>query len=156
MTIRVLGIDPGLVETGWGIVEITGQRLVYIASGAIKPPSQALFSQRLLYIYNGIKDIISEFSPHEAAIEDTYVNSNYGSSLKLAQARAAAILALASNGLEAVEYPAKKVKKSLVGSGSAEKEQIQAMLSLLLKGIVIKNNNEADAVAIAICHAHHL
>lgn len=156
MTTRVIGIDPGLMETGWGVVEISGQRLQYIASGFIKTNSNDALSQRLLHIHNNIQQVVTEFSPQAAAIEDTYVNNNYGSSLKLSHARAAAILSLAINNLIAAEYPAKTVKKSLVGSGKAEKEQVQAMLSLLLKGLVIKNNNEADALAVAICHAHHL
>jgi len=156
MKTRVLGIDPGLLETGWGVVEIAGQRLQYIASGVIKTSSTAALSNRLLHIHNNIQQIVIEFMPQAAAIEDTYVNNNFGSSLKLSHARAAAILSLAINNIAAAEYPAKTVKKSLVGNGNADKEQVQAMLALLLKGLVIKNNNEADAIAVAICHAHHI
>ena len=153
---RILGVDPGLVETGWSIVDIFNRRLEYIASGVIKTDINLPIPQRLLSIHQGITTVIEQHEPMTAAIENTYVNSNFASSLKLAHARAASMLPLAAAGLTIEEYPAKTVKKCLVGNGKADKEQMQAMLKLLLGGMVIKNNNEADAVAIAICHAYHI
>lgn len=153
---RVIGIDPGLMETGWGIIESSGQRIKYIASGVIKTESADPLPKRLLKIHTDLLEILDEYRPNTSGIEDTYVNVNSGSSLKLSHARASAMLTLAIRECIIAEYPAKTVKKSLVGNGKAEKEQIQAMLVILLGGMLVKNKNEADALAIAICHAHHI
>lgn len=156
MKIRVLGIDPGLTETGWGIVDCAGQKLEYIASGTICSKASMPLSERLLNIYNCTQKVILEFAPQRAAIENTYVSNNYESSLKLAHARAAAMLSMAIAGIALEEYQAKTVKKSILGSGNSQKEQVQVMLKYLLGGLIVKNHNEADAIAIAICHANHL
>jgi len=153
---RVIGIDPGLTETGWGIIESVGQRIQYIASGVIKTEASDPLPKRLLKIHTELLEVLDRYHPNASGIEDTYVNVNSGSSLKLSHARASAMLTLAMRACPIVEYPAKTVKKSLVGNGKAEKEQIQAMLVILLGGAFVKNKNEADALAIAICHAHHI
>ncbi len=156
MKIRVLGIDPGLVQTGWGVIDIVDRKSVYVASGVIKTDSSHELPARMLIIHQGIQLIIDQLNPTVSAIEKTYVNKNFESSLKLAHARAAAMLSLAIGQLNIVEYQAKTVKNSVVGSGNAEKQQVQAMISILLNKKVAWNNNEADALAVAICHAHHI
>jgi crossover junction endodeoxyribonuclease RuvC len=153
---RVIGIDPGLMETGWGVIESSGQRIKYISSGVIRTEASDPLHKRLLKIHIDLLEILDKYHPNTSGIEDTYVNVNSGSSLKLSHARASAMLTLAIRNCPVIEYPAKTVKKSLVGNGKAEKEQIQAMLVILLGGMLVKNKNEADALAIAICHAHHI
>ncbi len=156
MTHVFLGIDPGLGNTGWGVIAAGGGKLRYIAAGVITTSASQEMASRLLHIHEQLQKVIVQYTPHYAAIEVTYVNKNYGSSLKLAHARAAAILTASLQGLMPVEYQAKIIKKALTGSGSADKEQIIAMLGLLMPGVCVNDNNAADALAIAICHAHHL
>lgn len=154
-TIRIIGIDPGLRRTGWGIVETDGVRLSYIASGHIASPTDEDLAYRLREIFIGITGVLTSFSPREAAIEETFVNENARATLKLGQARGMALLAPAMKGLRVAEYSPNLIKKSVVGSGHADKRQIQAMIGILLPRAKFGSADEADALAIAICHAHH-
>jgi crossover junction endodeoxyribonuclease RuvC len=153
---RFLGIDPGLNFTGWGIVDyISADKFTYIASGIIKTVPKMEYSQRLNHIFNQSLKIIENYSPKHAAIEDTYVNVNNKSSIMLAQAKAASIIAISQNNIPLVEYAAKKVKKTISGTGNADKSQIIKMISYWLPNISVKFSDEADALAIALCHASH-
>ncbi len=154
-TIRIIGIDPGLRRTGWGIVETDGVRLAYIASGHVGSTSDEALAYRLREIFEGLSGVISSFKPAEAAVEETFVNENARATLKLGQARGMALLAPALKGLAVAEYPPNLVKKSVVGTGHAEKRQIQAMVGFLLPKARFESADEADALAIAICHANH-
>ena len=153
--IRIIGIDPGLRRTGWGVVESDGVRLGYVASGVISAPADAELAYRLRELFEGIASVIASFKPQEAAIEETFVNENARSTLKLGQARGMALLAPAMRGLIVAEYSPNLVKKSVVGAGHAEKRQIAAMIGFLLPRARITSADEADALAIAICHANH-
>ncbi len=152
---RVLGIDPGLENTGWGIIDAQGNRLSYVASGIIKTKAADEISLRLLQIQQGLSTIIAQWQPETSAIEETFVNKNAASSLKLGMARGAAMLAPAMAGLPVGEYAANLVKKSVVGSGHADKDQIAHMIKVLLPAVNGAKADEADALAVAICHAHH-
>ena len=152
--VRVIGIDPGLRNTGWGVIEHKNGALNYIASGVIETDAKQDMADRLLFIHKGLNAVIKNFAPQMSAIEETYVNSNYASSLKLSQARGAAILSLSMEGLKPEEYPAKTIKKALVGTGKADKEQVVSMIGYLMPGVRIESKDAADAVAIAICHAN--
>lgn len=152
--IRILGIDPGLRRTGWGVIRVEGTRLSCIAHGVIAPPASAALSDRLLAVMSGIEAVIAEHVPDEAAAEETFMADNAMSALKLGHARAAAMLAPARAGLPVAEYAARLVKKSVVGTGAADKTQIAAMIKVLLPGTGAKAD-AADALAVAICHAHH-
>ena len=154
-SLRILGIDPGLVRCGWGIIETIENRLVFIAGGVIKPDPKAPMAERLGTIDSGLAAVINEWKPHEAAIEETFSNMNAASTLKLGMARGAAFLAPARAGLTVAEYAANAVKKSVVGSGHAGKEQVQMMVKVLLPKAVFEIADTADALAIAITHAHH-
>ncbi|MEE2760278.1 MAG: crossover junction endodeoxyribonuclease RuvC [Pseudomonadota bacterium] len=154
-TIRLIGIDPGLRNTGWGIIDCDGNRLSHVADGAIHSKSRDPLAARLSQLYDGIAEIIDRFKPAEAAIEETFVNVNAVSTLKLGQARGIALLAPARAGLVVAEYPPNAVKKSVVGAGHAAKEQVQMMVSTLLPGCLSSSADAADALALAICHAHH-
>ena len=151
---RLLGLDPGLRHTGWGIVDAEGNRLHHVASGRIDS-GEGTIAERLVRLYDGITDVIARFHPDEAAVEETYVNMNPSSTLKLGLARGTVILAPAKAGLEVAEYSPSLIKKSVVGSGRAEKEQIGRMVRMLLPGAEPSSADAADALAIAICHAHH-
>jgi len=153
-TIRIIGIDPGLRRTGWGVVESDGVRLVYVASGVITPPKDDDLAYRLSALFDEITGIIQSFSPSEAAVEETFVNENPRSTLKLGQARGAVLLAPARLGLRVAEYTPNLIKKSVTGTGHAEKQQVQAMISFLLPKATFGCADEADALAIAITHAH--
>jgi crossover junction endodeoxyribonuclease RuvC len=153
--IRLIGIDPGLRRTGWGVVDSDGSRLSYVASGMITTPADADLAYRLRELFEGIASVIASFKPIEAAVEETYVNDNARSTLKLGQARGMALLAPAMGGLKVAEYPPNLIKKSVVGAGHAEKRQIQAMIGFLLPKARFETADEADALAIAICHANH-
>lgn len=152
---RLLGIDPGLRNTGWGIIESRGNRLSYIADGVVRSTATLPLSQRLLQLYDGIAEIIEKFAPDEVAVEETFVNKNGASTLKLGQARGIALLVPARFALPVAEYPANLVKKSVVGVGHADKGQIQMMVRVLLPSSLATSADAADALAIAICHAHH-
>ena len=154
-TIRIIGIDPGLRRTGWGILESDGVRLTYVASGIVAAATDADLAFRLREIYEGLTAIISQFAPQEAAVEETFVNENARATLKLGQARGMALLAPAMKGLNVAEYPPNLVKKTVVGAGHAEKHQIQAMIGFLLPKARFETADEADALAIAICHSSH-
>lgn len=154
-TVRIIGIDPGLRRTGWGIVESDGVRLTYIDSGHISSTNDEVLAYRLREIFEGVASVISGFSPSEAAIEETFVNENARATLKLGQARGMALLAPAMQGLRVAEYSPNLIKKSVVGTGHADKRQIQAMIGVLLPRARFDSPDEADALAIAICHANH-
>jgi crossover junction endodeoxyribonuclease RuvC len=154
-SIRIIGIDPGLRRTGWGIVESDGVRLAYVASGLIASDSEGELAYRLREIYEGLIGVIASFKPQEAAVEETFVNKDARATLKLGQARGMALLAPAQRGLRVAEYPPNVVKKTVVGAGHAEKKQIQVMVGFLLPKAKFESADEADALAIAICHASH-
>jgi len=153
--IRIIGIDPGLRRTGWGIIESDGVRLSYVASGLICSSSDGQLAYRLRDLFEGLQGVIASFRPREAAVEETFVNDNARATLKLGQARGMALLAPAMKGLKVSEYPPNLVKKSVVGAGHAEKRQIQAMIGFLLPKAKFDSADEADALAVAICHANH-
>lgn len=152
--IRILGLDPGLRKTGWGVIAVDGARLIHVAHGVIAPDDKAALSDRLLALFLGVSAVIAEHDPHEAAIEETFMNTNGASTIKLGHARAAAMLAPAHAGLPVAEYAARYVKKAIVGAGAADKTQIAFMVERILppaKGAVL---DAADALAVAITHAH--
>jgi crossover junction endodeoxyribonuclease RuvC len=153
--IRIIGIDPGLRRTGWGIVEADGPRLVYVASGLITSDAEEPLAYRLRALHAGLAEVIASFRPHEAAVEETFVNKDARATLKLGQARGMALLAPAQRGLAVSEYPPNVVKKTVTGTGHGEKRQIAAMVGFLLPRARSDSADEADALAIAICHASH-
>ena len=153
--VRIIGIDPGLRRCGWGVIESNGHRLVYVASGVIAPPVSAPLSERLLRLHIGLSEMISRHQPEEAAVEETFVNAGARSALLLGQARGVALMTPASLGLPVGEYAANLVKKSVVGAGHAEKAQVMMMIRTLLPTSGVDSPDAADALAIAICHAHH-
>lgn len=152
---RVLGIDPGLERTGWGIIDHQGSRLTFIAAGVIKSKSTETMAVRLCRIDTELTKILEAYRPDTSAIEETFVNTNSASSLKLGQARGVAILSPARFGLEVAEYAANTVKKSVVGAGHAAKDQVGMMIKVLLPTSGELEADAADALAVAICHAHH-
>jgi crossover junction endodeoxyribonuclease RuvC len=152
---RLLGLDPGLRHTGWGIVEVEGNRLRHVADGAIHPDPSLALAERLVQLHDGLAQVIALHRPSEAAVEETFVNKNPTSTLKLGLARGVVLLCPALAGLPVAEYPANLVKKSVVGAGHATKEQVQMMVKLLLPGAALTSADAADALAVAICHAHH-
>ena len=154
-SIRIIGIDPGLRRTGWGVVDTDGVRLVYVASGVITSDSGDDLAFRLRSLFEGVTSVLASFKPREAAVEETFVNDNARATLKLGQARGIALLAPAMKGLSVAEYAPNVIKKSVVGAGHAEKQQIQAMIGFLLPKAKFESADEADALAIAICHANH-
>lgn len=153
--IRIIGIDPGLRRTGWGVIESDGVRLTYVASGMITSDADERLSHRLREIFQGLSSVIVAMKPGEAAVEETFVNKDARSTLKLGQARGIALLAPAMKGLYVAEYAANVIKKTVVGAGHAEKKQIQAMIGFLLPKARFESADEADALAIAVCHANH-
>lgn len=153
--IRILGIDPGLRRTGWGVIESDGNRLVYVGCGSIEADETLPLAQRLCEIHEGLSRVLGEFQPAEAAVEQTFVNKDGASTLKLGQARGVAMLVPAQFGLSVAEYAPNQVKKTVVGAGHADKNQIRVMLGILLPKASPKSADAADALAIAITHAHH-
>lgn len=151
---RILGIDPGLLHTGWAIIDVAGSSRKYIASGVILPPTKIHLPERLAYIFNGVNDICEKFEPDECSIEIIFVNKNSKTTLLLGHARAAAITAVAVRNIQVFEYEANKIKKALTGVGHADKEQIYKMLSILLPMAHPKTSDESDAIAIALTHAN--
>ncbi len=151
---RILGLDPGLQRTGWGVIVTDGNRLTHVANGVIMTEAKAPTPERLSQIDRGIEAVIAEHRPDEAAVEETFLNRNPGTTLKLGLARGVVLLTPARAGLPVAEYAAKEVKKSLVGYGSADKAQVAAMAARLLPGVEFANEDAADALAVAICHAH--
>jgi crossover junction endodeoxyribonuclease RuvC len=154
-TIRIIGIDPGLRRTGWGVVESDGVRLAYVASGHVQSDSGDDLAYRLREIFEGLSSVLKTFKPREAAVEETFVNDNARATLKLGQARGIALVAPAMQGLAVAEYPPNVIKKAVVGAGHAQKQQIQMMVKLLLPKATFDSADEADALAIAICHSYH-
>jgi crossover junction endodeoxyribonuclease RuvC len=152
---RLLGIDPGLRFTGWGVIEVDGNRLRHIADGVIATDSATSVPVRLKVLHDALVALMAQFRPDEAAIEETYVNRNGSATLKLGYARGVALLAPALVGIPVTEYGAKSVKLSVVGTGGADKTQVQMMVRRLLPGAAIRRADAADALAVAICHAHH-
>ena len=152
---RLIGIDPGLRNTGWGIIAVRDNRLIHVADGVILSDSKNSLAGRLVQIYDGLLEVIQKYQPCEAAVEETFVNKNPVSTLKLGQARGISLLVPARLGIPVAEYLPNLVKKTVVGSGHAAKEQIQMMVRMLLPGCEIKTADAADALAIAVCHAHH-
>ena len=153
--IRILGIDPGLRRTGWGLIEADGNRLIHIACGSLETSEHAALGARLVAIHDGLIAVMEKFRPHEAAVENTFVNSNAAATLKLGQARGIAMLVPARAGLTVAEYAPNLVKKTIVGTGHGEKAQIRMMIGVLLPKADPQSEDAADALAIAICHAHH-
>ncbi len=153
--IRILGIDPGLTATGWGVIETVGSRLAFRACGSISTTADTPMSQRLAFIHRELVARIGEHAPDEGAIEETFVNRDPRSALKLGQARGVALAALALAGLNVAEYAANLVKKTVVGVGHAEKPQVAMMVRMLLPLSEARTPDAADALAVAICHAQH-
>lgn len=154
--IRILGIDPGSTATGWGVIERAGPRLSFVAAGVARPAAGAARARRLAAIFDALTDVLCAHGPHEAAVEETFVNASPRDALVLGQARGVALLAPARAGLEVAEYAANSVKKSVVGKGHAGKGQVQAMVRVLLPASGRQPADAADALAVAICHAHHM
>jgi len=153
--IRILGIDPGLRRTGWGLVEIEGNRLSFLASGSVATDDRAALASRLLAIYEGLVRVIDEFRPDEAAVEATFVNKDAAATLKLGQARGIAMLVPAKSGVPVAEYAPNLVKKTIVGAGHGEKAQVRMMIGVLLPRADPRSEDAADALAVAVTHAHH-
>jgi len=152
--IRILGLDPGLRRTGWGVVICSGARLTHVAHGVVTAPEKGGLAERLLVLLDGIAAVIAEHAPDEAAVEEVFVNVNPSSTLKLGHARACALLAPAQAGLPVAEYAARLVKKAVVGTGAADKAQIAFMVRRLLPTAGEATADAADALAVAITHAH--
>jgi crossover junction endodeoxyribonuclease RuvC len=152
---RLLGLDPGLRKTGWGVIDAADGRLRHVANGTVDSDERRALSERLLQLFEGICAVIERHRPEAAAVEESFVNMNASSTLKLGLARGMALLAPARAGIAVAEYPTNLVKKSVVGAGHAGKEQIQAMVRRLLPAAEILGPDAADALAVAICHAHH-
>ncbi|HEY9580916.1 MAG TPA: crossover junction endodeoxyribonuclease RuvC [Rhizorhapis sp.] len=152
----ILGLDPGLGTTGWGIIAADGNRLSHIANGQIKTDSKMPLASRLLVLDLALTDLLLEHRPDSAAVEEVFVNNNPQSTLKLGQARGVVLLGASRSGLEVGEYAARLVKKSVVGVGNASKDQVHAMIGRLLPGVKIAGADAADALAVAITHAHHV
>jgi crossover junction endodeoxyribonuclease RuvC len=154
--VRIIGIDPGLRRCGWGVIEASGNRLSFVACGTLTPPVTDDLANRLVNLFVGITDLVARFTPDEAAVEETFVSQGARSALQLGQARGIALMTPASLGVPVAEYAANLVKKSVVGAGHAEKTQVQAMVKVMLPQADFgKSADAADALAIAICHAHH-
>ena len=153
--IRILGIDPGLRRTGWGLIETDGNRLIHVACGSLETKEKAPLGERLVVIHDGLIAVIEQYAPHEAAVEQTFVNTNAAATLKLGQARGVAMLVPARLGLAVAEYAPNVVKKTVVGAGHGDKTQIRMMIGVLLPKADPQSEDAADALAIAVCHAHH-
>jgi crossover junction endodeoxyribonuclease RuvC len=153
---RIIGLDPGLQHTGWGVIDQDGSRLSYVAAGRISSVTSQPLAERLAEIHAGLNLIIEQHQPDAAAVEETFVNKNPTSTLKLGLARGVALLTPALHKLQVYEYPANLIKKSVVGAGHAGKEQVQVMVRVLLPASQAGSPDAADALAVAICHAHHM
>ena len=153
--IRILGIDPGLRRTGWGMVEIAGNRLSFLGCGSVTTSDRAALAARLLAIHDGLMRILEEFKPDEAAVEATFVNKDANATLKLGQARGIAMVVPARAGVPVAEYAPNLVKKSIVGAGHGDKAQIRMMIGVLLPKAEPSSDDAADALAVAVTHAHH-
>ncbi|NVP55630.1 crossover junction endodeoxyribonuclease RuvC [Mycoplana rhizolycopersici] len=154
-TIRIIGIDPGLRRTGWGVIETLGNSLRFVASGTVTSDGEMDLASRLCQLHDGLADVVHSYQPDEAAVEQTFVNKDATATLKLGQARGIAMLVPARAGLKVAEYAPNAVKKAVIGVGHGEKQQIHLMLKVLMPKAEFKGNDAADALAIAICHAHN-
>ena len=152
----ILGLDPGLGITGWGLIRADGNRLSHIANGKLKTDTKEPLARRLSHLDTMIAALIADHDPAGAAVEEVFVNTNPQSTLKLAHARGVALCAIARHGIDPGEYAPRLVKKAVVGTGTAEKVQVHAMVARLLPGVKIDGADAADALAVAICHAHHM
>ena len=152
----ILGLDPGLGTTGWGVIAADGNRLSHIANGQVRTDPKEALPQRLVALDAALTDILLRYHPDQAAVEEVFANTNPQSTLKLGQARGVVLLAAARGGLPVGEYAARLVKKAVVGTGGAEKVQVHAMVARLLPGVKIAGADAADALAVAITHAHHV
>ena len=153
---KILGLDPGLGTTGWGLIAAEGNRLSHIANGQLKTVTAAELPQRLAQLAEQLEALVAEQRPDSAAVEEVFVNKNPQSTLKLGQARGVVLMIAARAGIPIGEYAARLVKKAVVGNGNAEKAQVHAMVARLLPGVAIAGPDAADALAVAITHAHHL
>ena len=153
--IRIIGIDPGLRRTGWGLIESQANSLRFVAAGTVRSDDKAPLAQRLCQIHDGLDAVLRELAPEEAAVEQTFVNRDATATLKLGQARGVAMLVPARAGLFVAEYAPNAVKKAVIGVGLGDKKQIQMMVRVLMPKAVVDSDDAADALAIAICHAHH-
>ena len=154
-TIRIIGIDPGLRRTGWGLVEAEGNALRFVAAGTVRSDASAGLAVRLRQLHDGLAEVMSALDPDEAAVEQTFVNRDASATLKLGQARGVAMLVPALSGLSVAEYAPNAVKKTVIGVGHGDKKQIHMMVKVLMPKAVFDSEDAADALAIAICHAHH-
>ncbi|UXN71981.1 crossover junction endodeoxyribonuclease RuvC [Devosia neptuniae] len=154
-SVRIIGIDPGLRRCGWGVIETQGNRLSFVAAGTLTPPTDGALADRLAVLFAGLGEVLDKFAPDEAAVEETFVNQGARSALILGQARGIALVTPAARGVPVAEYAANLVKKSVVGTGHAEKGQVELMVRTLMPAAQFKGPDAADALAIAICHAHH-
>lgn len=152
---RIIGLDPGLRHTGWGVIEMNGSHLSYVACGVVDPPDSLPMADRLKALHDELMIVLRRHQPEEAAVEETFLNKNPGTTLKLGHARGVVLLAPALAGLRVAEYAAKSVKQAVVGTGSATKDQIGVMVRTLLPGANPASEDAADALAVAICHGHH-
>ena len=152
---RILGLDPGLRHTGWGVIEAQGNRLSFVAAGVVQPDPTLPLSERLKALFLEVQGLVAAYAPDECAVEETFVNKNPVSTLKLGHARAAIMLAPALAGVSVAEYKPNLVKKSVVGAGHADKDQVAAMMGVLLPGSKAGSSDASDALAVAVCHAHH-
>lgn len=153
---RLIGLDPGLRATGWGVIDVSAGRLTHVGNGVLTTDGSAALAERLNQIHQGLIEVIGIWLPDAAAVEETFVNQNPSSTLKLGQARGAVLVAAAGAGLTVAEYAPNRIKKSVVGAGHASKAQIRAMVKMLLPGCAPAGEDAADALAVAICHAHHM
>ena len=154
-TVRIIGLDPGLRNTGWGVIESQGTRLSYVADGSVHSDPKTELFERLLQIHEQLLAVVKTYAPGEAAIEETFVNKDARATLKLGQARGVVMLVPASLGIPVSEYAPNMIKKSVAGAGHAEKNQVKHMVKLLLPRAELNSADSTDALAIAICHAHH-
>jgi crossover junction endodeoxyribonuclease RuvC len=154
---RILGLDPGLQRTGWGVIDVDGNRLRHLAHGVVTSSPQEALARRLVQLHDGLRAVLEDWQPQAAAVEATFVNKNPESTLKLGQARGISLLVPALAGLSVAEYAPNAVKKAVVGVGHADKTQVHAMIQRLLPGAALSgaSADASDALAIAICHAHH-
>lgn len=153
--IRIIGLDPGLRRTGWGVIESVGTKLTFVACGTVLPPEEGSLAERFAVLHRELAAIIASFTPDESAVEETFVNVNPASTLKLGQARGVVLLTPALAGIPVAEYAALLVKKTVVGAGRAEKAQIRMMIKVLLPQADFETDDAADALAVAVTHAQH-
>ncbi len=153
--IRIIGLDPGLRHCGWGVIEAQGNHMRFIACGRVNPIKEGALSSRLIDLHNQLETVFEDYQPDQAAVEATFLNKNPETTLKLGQARGAILLTAAIKGLLVHEYAARTVKQAVVGTGAAEKSQVEAMVKIILPSANPNDPDAADALAVAICHAHH-